>query len=436
MFFEICLAKVVSFLSSVFNFGSGSTWPGHLILSFDNKIIEKILQKNPQLKIILIAGTNGKTTTTSMLKYILEKLDKKVFSNQEGANLVNGIASILLKKADWRGRLDYDFALFETDEFSFPLIINKVSPDAILLLNLFRDQLDRYGEVNIIGKRWFSALRLQQKNYLLIVNGDDPYLFYNASLLKQKKIFFGVKKELMKTKQLADDVDFTYCPNCHSLLQYSNIAYAHLGNFYCPTCQFKRSGEIEDFSQERIMYPLEGFYNFYNTHAVLALIKALFAVKKDFNLLLQGFKTPFGRQEEIIYQARKFFLLLAKNPAGFNQALKTLTLILKEQKANIFIILNNRIPDGMDVSWIWDVDFRLIFKNAKRFYLAGDRVYDLALRLKYEGVEDIACKIFPDFKVAVKELINNTQPEEKIFVLPTYSAMLELRKVLLGRKFL
>ncbi|MGB9883342.1 MAG: MurT ligase domain-containing protein [Microgenomates group bacterium] len=431
-FLKILLAKAINFISQALKLGSGSTWPGHFILQIDKNIIEKILKKNPHLKIIIITGTNGKTTTTSMLKYSLEKLGKKVFSNQEGANLINGIASILLKKSDFFGSLNYDFALFEVDEFNLPLVLEKLTPNVLILLNLFRDQLDRYGEVNTIGSRWFQAIEEIKKNFLIVANGDDPYIFYNVSKLSQQKIFFGISKKLMKLKKIPHDVDFIYCPNCQSPLNYNAISYSHLGDFDCPKCQFKRSKTLEDFSQIKINYPLAGIYNMYNAHAVLATVKSLFNFK-NFKNLLKNFQSPFGRQEKINYQNRIFFILLSKNPAGFNQSLKTIKRILRHKKAIFFIILNNRIPDGRDVSWIWDTDIKIIKNNAKKIFVAGDRVYDMALRFKSENMKTTN---FESYQRAVKEIIKRTKKNEVIYVLPTYSAMLELRKFLIGKKFI
>ncbi|MCS6956451.1 MAG: MurT ligase domain-containing protein [Patescibacteria group bacterium] len=434
MFLYIFVAKIVSFLSEKLKIGSGSTWPGHLILKFDNNFIEKIIKKNPHLKIIFVAGTNGKTTTVSLLSFILKKLGYKVFYNQEGANLVNGIISAFIKNSDIFGNIKKDYAVFEVDEFSFPQILKKIpNPQAIIILNLFRDQLDRYGEVNTIGWRWFNAFKDIDKNTLFVVNADDPFLYHESKKLENQKIFFGIDKKLMTKKSLSSDIDFSYCPNCQNILTYKKIAYSHLGDFYCQKCGFKRTQELEDFSQQKIRYQLYGIYNIYNTNAVLSLIKNIFQIKINFNYLLKDFQPAFGRQEEIIYKNRKFFILLSKNPAGFNQSIQTIKDILKEKKANFLIILNNRIPDGLDISWIWDVDFQLILENSKNIYISGDRAYDMGLRFKYEEAKT---KIFTDFKQAINEIVKKTKEREKIFVLPTYSAMLELRKFLIGRKLL
>ncbi len=432
-YFSLLVGKLFVFLSSRLGLGNGSTWPGHVSLKIDGDMIEKIFARNPATKVIIVAGTNGKTTTTSLLDHLLGKLGYRVFSNREGANLVNGVSSTLVKNSDMSGNLKADFAVLEVDEFSFPSLIKKVKPDVVIILNLFRDQLDRYGEVNTIGSRWFFALKNLPKESFLIINGDDPYLFFNGSEFKQKKVFFGVNKKLMELKDIPHDVDFIYCPSCQALLDYESLSYAHLGNYYCVHCGFHRTG-IRDFYEEKIYYPLEGLYSVYNTNAVLSF--ARFYLKIDLKRashIFRSFKPAFGRQEEIVFRSRKIFLLLSKNPAGFNQSLRTVNQILENRQANFLFVLNDRIPDGQDVSWIWDVDFAIVKNNIKSVYLAGDRVYDLAVRFKYENKKVLT---YENLKLAVNDVINKTEKEDRLFIIPTYSAMLEVRKILLGKKFL
>jgi len=430
----LVVGKLISLLSSALNFGSGSTWPGHVALKLEKNFIKKILTKNKNLKIIVVTGTNGKTTTTSLITYIIKDLGYKVFSNPEGANLLNGIASTLIKNSNIFGKLDFDFLVLETDEFSFPHLIDQITPQAVVILNLFRDQLDRYGEVNTIGLRWFKALQNLTKETTLVINGDDPFLFFNAKKLLTKNIFFGVDEQLMKLKNIPHDVDFHYCPNCQSPLTYKGISYAHLGNYFCKNCGFKKQFININIAGKKINYPLEGLYNIYNTNAVMTL--AAFFLKADLkkvNQSLSHFKPAFGRQEKIVYQERKVFILLSKNPAGFNQSLKSVSDILKNKKTNFLVVLNDRIPDGQDVSWIWDVDFENIVKKAKNIFVSGDRVYDMAIRFKYENK-----KVLPisNLKKAVEKAVERTDKNDILFILPTYSAMLEIRKILVGRKFL
>ncbi|MEK7522932.1 MAG: MurT ligase domain-containing protein, partial [Patescibacteria group bacterium] len=390
--FLIILGKLIIKISQLFNLGSGSTWPGHIALILNYKFIENVIDENKNLKIIVIAGTNGKTTSTALLKFLLEKSGKKVFTNNEGANLLNGVASSIIKNSSIFSKLKFDFAIFESDELNLPLLLNKISPDKVLILNLFRDQLDRYGEVNTIVLRWLESLKTLSYKTEVFVNGDDPQLYYIGTKLSQKVQYFGIEKKLMKLKDIPNDVDSIYCPVCLSMLKYHRLSYAHLGDFYCSKCDFKRFGKlVSDFSNIKINYPMSGLYNVYNTNAILLLLESLNVIPAEAgiqNKWLSEFSPAFGRQEEFIYKKRKIFILLSKNPAGFNQSIQTVSEMTKNKKSNFLIILNNRIPDGLDVSWIWDVDFQPIFDVANNVYVSGDRVYDLNLRLKYEGYKN------------------------------------------------
>ena len=430
----IFICKIISKISQLLNFGSGSTWPGHIALIINNRFIENIIDKNKNLKIIVIAGTNGKTTSTALLKYLLNRSGHKVFTNIEGANLLNGIASTIIKNSNLLLKLNFDFAIFESDELNLPILLKEIRPDKILILNLFRDQLDRYGEVNTIALKWLESLKTLTNKTEIFINGDDPQLYFIGTKLTQKVRYFGIDKKLMKLKDIPNDVDSIYCPVCLSLLKYNQLAYAHLGDFYCSNCDFKRFGEVvSDFSNTKINYPMSGLYNVYNTNAILQLFESLKIVipsKEGIqNKWLSEFTPAFGRQEEIIYKNRKVFILLSKNPAGFNQSIQTVSEMVDSKKTNFLIILNNRIPDGLDVSWIWDVDFQPIFDVANNVYVSGDRVYDLNLRLRYEN-DAKNIMTFENLTNAVESIVNKTKEEERLFILPTYSAMLEVRKIL------
>ncbi len=444
----IILAKLCFFLIRFLSFGAGSTWPGHIALFLNKNFIKEILADS-KLKIILIIGTNGKTTTASLLRFVLEKKEGKVFQNEEGANLLNGVASSIIKNINLSGDFSYQWAIWEIDENTFPLLTPQVKPEAVVVLNLFRDQLDRYGEVNLIASKWFSALKKLPSYVSIFLNGDDPQLYYIGKQLKQPVYFFGLNKKLMKITNIPHDVDFNFCPICNGKLHYERIAYSHLGDFSCRQCSFKRM-TVETFSRKKIFYPLAGIYNLYNVNAVILVSKVVFGVHlDDLNEIFSHFKPAFGRQEVIRYKNRLIYLILAKNPAGFNQSISAIKDLVKNKKNNLLILLNDRIPDGKDVSWIWDVEFKTIFSLGKKIFVGGDRVYDMALRLRYEQDKKKEIKIskgkclyfdnvyvFDKTKDSLREAIFATKENERLFILATYTAMLEVRKTLLGRKFI
>lgn len=436
--FLIALCKIVLFASRTLNLGSGSTWPGHIAMETNPNFVRQVLKKNPGLKTVLIAGTNGKTTTSLMLQKILEYAGLKVFRNEAGANLLNGIASSIIANSNIFGKLDFDIAIFEIDENNFPFALEQINAHSIVLLNLFRDQLDRYGEVNTIAQKWQEALLLlrgakQQSNLTLYTNGDDPKLSFIAQSSNLQAYYFGIEPRLMANDKNPYDVDFTYCPQCQTKLMYEKVSYSHLGRFACPKCGFTNP-ETQTFTT--LPHTLIGKYNIYNTNAAALVAKQAFNVPlQQIHTALKDFKPAFGRQETIKYKNRDVLILLSKNPAGFNQSIEAVNDVIAsraKQSPNISLVLNDRIPDGRDVSWIWDVDFENLPQDSKIF-ISGDRVYDMALRLKYA---ELPAQTNDELKDAIDAAIEQTKPDETLFILPTYSAMLETRKILTGRSIL
>lgn len=437
----IGVSKFISLVAKTFNLGAGSTWPGHVALGANPDFIHQVLSKNRHIKVILIAGTNGKTTTTKLLRFILERNGLHILQNEAGANLLNGVASTLVKYATVSGKLVYDVAIFEIDENTLPLALEQIPhPYAILLLNLFRDQLDRYGEVNTIALKWQKALlilnerkRLDSHSPLLFVNGDDPELTYISLSSKLKSEFFGVDENYMNKRKTPHDVDFLYCPNCHTKLTYEKISYSHMGKFKCSGCGYRRE-KVHAFKD--LPNPLFGTYNVYNLNAAALVAKEAFNVPvASIKTQLAEFKPAFGRQEVTTYNGKRVIILLSKNPTGFNQSINAVN-NLKGKRA-VLLVLNDRIPDGRDVSWIWDVDFEDL--AAKRIIVSGDRAFDMAIRMKYtQETKDFnsKVKIVENLEAAIHLATEETHKDETLFILPTYSAMLEVRKIIGGRKIL
>lgn len=453
----IFFGKLITKISRAFNLGHGSTWPGHIALGIDKNFIKKLL-KNSGTKIIIIAGTNGKTTTAKLIQTILEKNKYKVFRNISGANLLNGIASTILLNTNVMGKLNADFAIFEVDENSLPLALEEFTPDFMILLNLFRDQLDRYGEIDSIAKKWHSALKNLPPSTTVILNADDPQIAFLGTNLhglssrvplkagrgdleiaspaapdrngkkNARVLFFGLDDPKIAKEKMQHAVDSVHCLHCSSNLNFSTIYFSHLGDWKCDNCNIKRPKlSISQYDY----YPLSGLYNRYNTLASVLLGKTLNIPSNHILDALKGFVPAFGRQEILIIDNKKIRLFLSKNPTSMNESLRTIKELYAKQ---LLIVLNDRIPDGRDVSWIWDVDFEEYAEQFKTIYVSGDRVFDMALRLKYAGIQKI--QNYADLKDAVKTSLEQTPKPETLYILPTYSAMLEVRKILVGRKIL
>jgi UDP-N-acetylmuramyl tripeptide synthase len=425
---SIVLGKTVGKISNKLN-RAGSTWPGHIALKINSNFIHSVLKNNPQMKVVLVAGTNGKTTTTKLIQEILENEGHKVFRNEAGANLLNGIASSIVLNSDITGKLPFDIALFEVDENSLPLVLDQIKPFGIILLNLFRDQLDRYGEVNSIAKKWQLALGKVSKQTLLVTNGDDPMLSFIGEKSGLNSFYFGLAEKYMKVGVAPHDVDFLYCPQCKTKLTYKMRSYSHMGIFECPSCKFTHD-KTETFSD--LPNPMLGNYNKYNINAAALLLTKGFQVEKSaIENVLKKFSPAFGRQEEMEYKGKNIFLLLSKNPTGFNQSIQGI--LEKDKNPNVLLLLNDKIPDGRDVSWIWDVEFEEL-KNAKQITISGDRAYDMGIRMKYADISKF--EVSENLNESLDNAASVMKSGETLFILATYSAMLEVRNILKGRKIL
>lgn len=426
------VARIISFVNRTLNWGTGVTWAGEIALILDAKIFSKLI--SPNSSVILVAGTNGKTTTAKMIHEVLAK-DKLVIANDTGANILNGfVGTVLLKSPLFFKSKKLLSYIFEVDESYLPIILSSIKPPTILvLLNLFRDQLDRYGEVNAISEKWLAALNsLDLAKSTLVINGDDPQLAFLGKQLEkkaQKVLYFGLNDPKEKLKSLSHATDSSFCPICQTKLHFKDIFISHLGNWRCDNCGFTHptlTVEKNDFTS-----PLLGSYNHYNALAAGLVLTELGLSKKVIQEGLDNFVPAFGRQETVTFNGRNVKTLLSKNPTGMNESLRTSA----QNAKNILLALNDRIPDGLDVSWIWDVDFESFCQNFDRITLTGDRVADLAVRIKYAGFSD-KVTVQADLSTAVTDLVNSVAAGDSVWILPTYSSMLDIRQILTGKKIL
>src|SRR3989344_4930797 len=431
--FLIVFGKLLSFAIQIFNLGNGSTWPGHIALLVNKNFIHEQINSS-KLKIIIVAGTNGKTTTTKMIRTILEADGKRVNQNASGANLLNGIASALILHTSPFGRVKSDYALFEIDENALSLIVKEITPDYLLLLNLFRDQLDRYGEVHTVAKNWKKTIETLPEKTTLILNADDPEVA-NLGHGRKGVLYFGLGDGVVGKTSHEHAVDSTYCPRCGTKLSYKKIFFSHLGIWKCSKCHFSRPYlNISNYTY----YPLAGMYNIYNTLSAVLLARTMQIDDSIIKLALKKFSPAFGRQETIVLNGKKIKIFLSKNPTGFNESLRTAVSLGAK---TILIGLNDRIADGRDVSWIWDIDMEEFVDRFSHIVVTGDRAYDMGLRVKYSFDSKnqnykSKVKILEQFDAAISEGLNRLEESETLYILATYTAMLEMRRIIKGRKIL
>lgn len=428
-FLLILIGKLISLLSKAVGKGNGSTWPGHIALTFNPNFLEDITNES-KTKIIVIAGTNGKTTTSRILTTLLRIEGNSVIQNTSGANLLNGIASALLLNTDVRGRLNADYAVFEVDENTLPLFLAHVTPNAVILLNLFRDQLDRYGELDSIAKKWKGALQTLSDKTTLILNADDPLVAYLAKNMSASIAYVGLSDNHKGQKSFEHAADSVYCPNCGSKLTYKKIFYSHLGIWKCPHCHIKRPKP----TMSELTSPLPGTYNMYNTLAAVLTAKSLGISQQTIDSALPTVTPAFGRQEKLVYKGKQIQVFLSKNPISMNESLRAIADLGAKY---VLFVLNDRIPDGRDVSWIWDIDVEQYCTVFDSIVVSGDRCYDMGLRIYYaQGGQSEKLKIIEDLKEAIDTSITSLKQGETLYVLPTYSAMLGVRKIVIGRGIL
>lgn len=380
----------------------GSSAPGGFALKISPTVLTD-LASQVKKQIIVVCGTNGKTTTNNLLYTLLKSKGYNVVGNLVGANMLPGIACSFIAHASIWGNLNADYATIECDEASLRRIVPYITPDKVVITNLFRDQLDRFGEVDITISLLNEALD-KLADTELILNGDDPL---SAHFDKGKKcVYFGIDEDC--NTKLRETKEGRYCAHCHEELSYNYTHYSQLGDYYCTKCGFRRPeldyaargvnlAEGLKFTIEnngnKYLYNLNyrGFYNIYNILASVAVLGECGEDISDLESVFASYKPQVARMEPFCINGKTVILNLAKNPAGFNQAIAT---VISDPRAkDVMIALNDGPGDGIDVSWIWDVDFeKLHDANLSSLTASGIRMNDLALRLKYAGFDDVAIK--------------------------------------------
>jgi len=440
---EILLARAAAALSRVVGAGGGTTVPGKLLWKLDPGAVDRLAARLPRGS-ALISATNGKTTTAAMVARILAP-SVRLAHNGSGANLVSGVASALLAARE------AELGLFEVDEAALPEVARRLQPRALSLGNLFRDQLDRYGELELVAERWRAAVRELPAETALVVNGDDPQVGDLASERPGSTVF-GLDDPRHASAELQHAADSKWCVRCGTAYVYAAAYIGHLGDYRCPACGHARphlhvrAREIEVNGLEGISFELvspegslrvelrvPGLYNVYNALAAAALARALGSSLDAIQAGLQGFSAAFGRFERISIGERSLLVLLIKNPAGANEVVRTL--VTGAPPRVLLVALNDEIADGRDVSWIWDVDFEPLLGGLEHLIASGERAAELALRFKYAGLPAEAIEVVPSLEEALDRGLELTPPTEELVALPTYTAMLGLRELVSRRGF-
>lgn len=425
----IRLAKLTSILIKKMNRGSGVTLPGYVARIVDPDILNTMAQQVRE-KTIVTMGTNGKTTTNSILYHALEAEGKKVIINRTGANMMNGIISAFVLATDKHGQLDADYACIEVDEIASVGVLPRLKPDCALLTNISRDQLDRFGEVDITFNKLKTAI-MSVPNTTLIINCDDILSYSLAKDCGNPYVTYGISEQIFDDISRSEIRESIFCRSCGTKLEYEFFHYGQLGIYHCPNCGFERPEP--DFTATNILLNEELYsfdmggmhiqstarspYNIYNTLSAYAALCALQAPQEQFQKMMESFDYGNNREDIFTINGARVQLHLSKNPIGFQQKV---SLVLKDPKPkDIIIQINDTYQDGEDVSWLWDVDFQyLADANVSTILTNGTRRYDMGLRLKYE---DIPCDSTTDLRKSIEELTMNGT--KNLYIIVNYSGL-------------
>jgi UDP-N-acetylmuramyl tripeptide synthase len=444
-------AKAAATASRTFGRGGGTAIGGLIALRLQPALVSDLAAALGRGS-VLITGTNGKTTTSHLIAEVARAAGLAPIANSSGSNMMRGIAAALAAAAGPAGRLvanKRSIGVFEVDEAVVPRAIEALRPRVAVFTNLFRDQLDRYGEVEAVASLWRDALAQTSHNMTLVLNADDPAVASLGEAGRHQTVYFGVNDAALDHGCLEHAADALNC-TCGAAYEYGVAYYGHLGHWRCPNCGRARpSTQITardiDLRDGRSLkftmgardhgVPVEmalgGLYNVYNVLAATAASLALGLAEDAVLQALPGFRAAFGRQEAFEIDGRRVEMFLGKNPAGLNQVLQTLA--LDPQRKSVLFLLNDGIADGRDVSWIWDADFECGAGCFMRVITSGTRAEEMALRLKYAEWDEASCEVEPDVERALALSIQRTEPGSCLTIVPTYTAMLDARRLLAKR---
>ncbi|MGE4282550.1 MAG: MurT ligase domain-containing protein [Clostridia bacterium] len=436
--FAIWVGKAAIILSKLLG-KKGSSGPGNIALKiYPNLLRELTLSVKKEL--IAVCGTNGKTTTNNMLYSLLSSKGYTIVCNKIGANMLDGIVTAFVDAASLRGTLKADYGCIEVDEASATKVFDHMTPNKIIITNLFRDQLDRFGEIDITMKLLHLALE-KAPDAALILNGDDPLTARFGYDSKRPCYFYGIDQDLNINEN--ETKEGRFCTLCGQELQYNYYHYSQLGDFFCTNCGFKRpvlnfkafDVHLEEGLQFEVAHNCstasftlnyKGFYNIYNILASMCAAVLLGMDMQEINDVLLQYKPQIGRMETFDFD-KPVILNLSKNPAGFNQAISTV--LQDPRKKDIMVIINDNAQDGKDISWIWDVDFeRLAVPSIQSYMASGIRKEDVSVRFKYAGLSENTVTIEDDIKSAILDIINRNG--EVCYILVNYTALFNTQNIL------
>ncbi len=447
----ISAGKLAGASGRFFRIGGGTSLPGMIARRIDPNVLKSVVGTSKAKKIV-ITGSNGKTTTARMTAAIADASGRRVSQNRTGSNLLQGITSVAVNFADLFGRLDSDVLLFEIDEATIPLAVPEIQPDVVVITNIFRDQLDRYGELYAVARALDTMLENLPETSTILLNGNDPQVANFGLKAKAKKLYFGLETMEVGTPVPEQSADIIRCVKCNEDLDYKVAYMSHLGIYSCPNCGYTlpkldiavtsvklaSDGEGPTHIKMRtpqgemeLDIPLPGLHNVYNAAVAIGAALAAGFSKEKIQAGLSGIKTAFGRLEKIQAGDKTVYLSFVKNPTSFNLMLR----LIAQHAGNKHLLLaaSNTVVDGEDFAWLWDVEFEEIADTITDVVCSGNKAEEFAMRLKYAEVPTENVTIVHDREGALDAALKNVAPGETLYIMCGYTPTHELRRIMQKR---
>lgn len=437
----VLAAQLSATLIRKLGLGMGSNLPGRIARKISASVLGNLAAQTTR-GVIAVTGTNGKSTTSGILASILRVAGFSYVHNKQGANLVTGITASLVESADWQKGIDADLCLFEIDEAALPVVAKEMNIGTVVVTNLFRDQLDRFGELDTTARLISAGIGINKS--MAILNADDP----NVSQLSPDvpHVFYGIES-VITSQAVQKNMELAYCSKCGKEISYRLIFYGQLGHWFCESCGHERpapsicAADIEvkatssrfklrvGGSEELCMLNLPGLFNVYNAVAAAAAAHHLGVSLEAIRFGIKEYSTLFGRSEKLKVEGKDVIVQLIKNPAGATQAVAS---CLLDENAAMLIAINDNLADGRDVSWLWDADFEQLASVDRQFVVSGQRAEDMAVRLKYAGVDPGRIIVDSRLAEALRHALNDLKPGQTLWIMPTYTNLLDLQRILKG----
>jgi UDP-N-acetylmuramyl tripeptide synthase len=449
--FAISAGKLAGASGRFFHIGGGTSLPGMIARRIDPNVLKSVVGASKAKKIV-ITGSNGKTTTARMTAAIADASGHRVSQNRTGSNLLQGVTSVAVNFADMLGRLDSDVLLFEIDEATIPLAVPEIQPDVVLITNIFRDQLDRYGELYSVARALNTMLESLPESSTILLNGNDPQVADFGMNARAKRLFFGLETLEVGTPVPEQSADIVRCIRCNSDLDYKVAYMSHLGIYKCPNCGYTlpdldiavtsvalaENGEGPSHiklrtpqGEMKLEIPLPGLHNVYNAAAAIGAAMAAGFPLDKVQTAMSNIRTAFGRMEKIQAGDKTIFLSFVKNPTSFNLMLRLIA--QHAGKKHLMLAASHTVVDGEDFAWLWDVDIEEIASDILDAVCSGNKPEELAMRLKYAEVPTEKITLIQDREAALDAAMRKVEPGGTLYIMSSYTPTQELRRIMQKR---